>query len=129
MLLFQRAIQGNDLLIIEEPESHLHPASQVALARVLFKASRGPLFIFLTTHSDFFLSEINNLLRESLLRRPDDGVVASAYWMNKSDDGSRLTPLDIDDVDGIPEESFTEVAMRLYDEQVEQQVKLVGGME
>jgi predicted ATPase len=125
VLLLQRSVQLGDLLIIEEPESHLHPATQVLLARILVQASQR-LYVFLTTHSDFFLSEINNLIRESQLTPKREMAATAAYWMDKKIDGSRLLALQIDPIYGIPEESFTEVAARLYDEQVDQQLKLTG---
>ena len=50
------------LLIIDEPESHLDTANQIKFARLLARAVRAGLKVLITTHSDYIVKEINNLL-------------------------------------------------------------------
>lgn len=52
----------NHLLIIDEPEGHLDTANQVLLARTLAHLIRFGIRILITTHSDYLLKEINNLI-------------------------------------------------------------------
>lgn len=52
----------NELLIVDEPESHLDTANQVELARLLSKLVRAGIRVLVTTHSDYLVKEINNLL-------------------------------------------------------------------
>ena len=52
----------NQLLIIDEPESHLDTANQIILARLLARAVHAGLKVLITTHSDYIVKEINNLL-------------------------------------------------------------------
>ena len=52
----------NHLLIIDEPESHLDTANQVLLARLLARLMPAGLKVLLTTHSDYLVKEINNLI-------------------------------------------------------------------
>ena len=52
----------NQLLIIDEPESHLDTANQIQLARLLARAVHAGLKVLITTHSDYIVKEINNLL-------------------------------------------------------------------
>ena len=52
----------NHLLIIDEPESHLDTANQVLLARLLARLVQAGLKVLLTTHSDYLVKEINNLI-------------------------------------------------------------------
>ena len=52
----------NHLLIIDEPESHLDTANQVLLARLLARLVPAGLKVLLTTHSDYLIKEINNLI-------------------------------------------------------------------
>lgn len=54
--------QKNHLLIIDEPESHLDTANQVMMARLIARAVRAGLKVLLTTHSDYLVKEINNLV-------------------------------------------------------------------
>ena len=52
----------NHLLIVEEPESHLDTANQIELARLLARLVRAGLKVLVTTHSDYLIKEINNLV-------------------------------------------------------------------
>ena len=128
VLLLNRTVQLGDLLIIEEPESHLHPAAQVDLSRILFHACRS-IQLLITTHSDFVLSEFNNQLRrQSLTDHSDRDVSSSAYFMYRRHDvGCDIRRLEVTAIDGIPEDSFAEVATDLYNEQVSQQERLMDG--
>lgn len=54
--------QDNHLLIIDEPESHLDTANQILLARLLARCVRAGLKVLITTHSDYLIKEINNLI-------------------------------------------------------------------
>ena len=51
-----------DLLMIDEPELNLHPDNQRKVARVLAKANNRGLKLMMSTHSDYLLREINNLI-------------------------------------------------------------------
>ena len=59
--------KSNHLLIIDEPESHLDTANQILLARLLARFARAGLKVLITTHSDYLVKEINNLV---MLSRP-----------------------------------------------------------
>lgn len=48
--------------MIDEPESHLDAGNQVRLARLLARMVNSGTRILITTHSDFILREINNLI-------------------------------------------------------------------
>ncbi len=50
------------LLIIDEPESHLSPSNQVLMARLLAFCVNAGLKVLITTHSDYLIKEINNLI-------------------------------------------------------------------
>jgi len=51
----------NQLLIIDEPESHLDTGNQIILARMLAHFVHAGIKVLVTTHSDYLLKEINNL--------------------------------------------------------------------
>lgn len=65
----------NQLLIIDEPESHLDTANQIRLARVLARLVRAGLRILITTHSDYLIKEVNNLVMLSQLKPSDRPLV------------------------------------------------------
>ena len=54
--------QNNHLLIIDEPESHLDTTNQILLARLLARFIQAGLKVLITTHSDYLIKEINNLI-------------------------------------------------------------------
>ena len=58
-------MRPGEVLIIEEPEGHLHPAMQAAFARELARLVRAGVRIVMTTHSEWFLEQIGNLVRLS----------------------------------------------------------------
>lgn len=49
-------------LVIDEPESHLDTHNQILVARLLARAVNAGFQVMITTHSDYLLKEINNLL-------------------------------------------------------------------
>jgi predicted ATPase len=58
----------NDLLLIENPEVHLHPAGQALMGSFLaLAASTGPQII-LETHSDHVLNGIRRAVRKQTLK-------------------------------------------------------------
>lgn len=59
--LKHRAKDG-DIIMIDEPESHLHPANQILMARLLAVCVNSGLKIFISTHSDYIIKEFNNLI-------------------------------------------------------------------
>ena len=65
VLYLRHVVQPGDVLIIEEPESHLHPGMQAEFTRQLAAAVRAGGRVMLTTHSDYVLEELANLVRMS----------------------------------------------------------------
>ena len=52
----------DQLLIIDEPESHLDTRNQVVFARMLARFVTSGLRVLITTHSDYIVKELNNLM-------------------------------------------------------------------
>ena len=69
----RHAAQPGQLLIIDEPESHLDTANQILLARLLAQFVRAGLKVLITTHSDYIIKEVNNLV---MLNQPFPGKAA-----------------------------------------------------
>ena len=87
LYFFLQHVAGpNHLLIIDEPESHLDTHNQILMARLLVRCVRAGLKILITTHSDYLVKELNNLImlsrdfegREELLKKlkydPEDAL-------------------------------------------------------
>ena len=58
----QHVARRDHLLIIDEPESHLDTNNQILLARVLSRCVQAGLKVLITTHSDYLVKELNNLV-------------------------------------------------------------------
>ena len=51
------------LLVIEEPEAHLHPKAQIEMARLLVMLVNAGAKVLITTHSDYILNELSNCIK------------------------------------------------------------------
>lgn len=86
-LLFYYLLQQKQVLfIIEEPESHLFPASQKYMTELITLVKNQGHSIVLTTHSPYVLGTLNNLLyayttREKEARRADE-IIPQELWLN-----------------------------------------------
>ncbi len=54
--------KAGDLLMIDEPELSLHPANQRAFARLIANLVNFGVRVFMTTHSDYIVKEMNTLI-------------------------------------------------------------------
>jgi len=61
------AAQKNDLLIIENPESHLHPQGQVVLGELFAKAVQGGVQIIVESHSDHLLHSVCIAVKKEII--------------------------------------------------------------
>ena len=129
LLALKEIVGQTDHLTIDEPEAHLHPAMQRKIASFLVDIVNCGLGVTLTTHSDFFVGEINNLIRAGKLTGPQghrstDGrsrrrrSEVSALRFSREDRWCVGRPLALDPVAGIDESTFTDVMESLYDDSV-----------
>ena len=63
VLYLRHLVQPGNVLIIEEPESHLHPAMQVEFTRQLAKLVQSGYRVIITTHSEWILEELANVVQ------------------------------------------------------------------
>lgn len=54
--------QHNDLLMVDEPELNLHPENQRRVARLFARLVNLGIKVFITTHSDYIIKELNTLI-------------------------------------------------------------------
>ena len=132
VLFLKYLVRPGDLLILEEPESHLHPAAQRQLARGIVRLVNAGVKVLITTHSDIFVSQINNLLRASYASKrwlrekgfvPEEtlnheDVSAYLFRLDEEIGGSRIEPLEIQRDIGIEDPLFSQVIHELYEETI-----------
>ena len=97
------------LVYVEQPELHLHPNAQVALAHVLVDAANRGVRVVAETHSSLLLLQVQTLVAEGKLPKE----LIKLHWFTRSEDGITEVasvnldeagtygdwPVDFDDVD------------------------------
>lgn len=129
VVLFLRSeIHPSDMLIIEEPEAHLHPGAQTEIALTLAGLVRAGVRVIVTTHSDWLLKEIANLIRIGKLKKEDVSLpkaIGKTDWLFPEEVGTWWFQKDevvkhipFDSTEGIEPKDYEEVAYKLYDRSV-----------
>jgi len=84
LVIYLRHIANvGDTLIVDEPEMNFHPDVQVLLARIFAIMSSRGLKIVVSTHSDYIIRELNNLIMASALIKEHMFDMASKMGYNK----------------------------------------------
>lgn len=87
------AAEPGRLVYIEQPELHLHPRAQVALAQVLADAAKRGVRVVAETHSSLLLLGVQTLVAEGDLS-PE---LVKLHWFTRNKDG--VTEVDSVDLD------------------------------
>ena len=130
VLFLRHVVKKGYLLIIEEPESHMHPKSQVAVARCIVRLVRAGLNVIVTTHSTYIMERFSAYLRAGQMtaaQRSRVGIGKDLYL--EADDiapylfetkGNRTTVKAIDHSphEGISQEEFMRVNQALHEENI-----------
>lgn len=115
-------------ILIEEPEAHLHPLKQRMMADIIATMAIGGANMQITTHSDYYIRRLNDLMRLHLLRNvmgaeeyenfcrehsfiPNltlDPALLSAYYLERRDDGM-VSLVKQNSFKGIPFDTFKAV--------------------
>lgn len=99
------AMRG-DILIIENPEVHLHPAGQALMGGFLADVARAGIQVILETHSDHVLNGIRRAVKTCRLTFDQ---VAIHFFRPRTPDASQVDSLILDDmgnIDAWPEGFF-----------------------
>lgn len=79
----------NDLLLIENPEVHLHPAGQAAMGRFLGQVAAAGVQVIVETHSDHVLNGIRRAVKNETLSAAD---VVLHFFRPRLEDGEDKAP-------------------------------------
>ena len=123
----QHMAQEGDVLMIDEPELSLHPSNQRKIARLLAQLVNKGIKVVISTHSDYIVKEISNLImlsqqgkqRDTLMQRfnvQEDEVLKpeqiGAYLFKNN----TITPMEVTHSEGIIATTFDEVIRDLSEE-------------
>lgn len=131
VLFLRQVVAPGDTLIVEEPEAHLHPAKQVEFTHHLAAVAKAGVRVVITTHSEWVLEALANLVRMSALpkaaRRGLPGgefalepkeVGAWMFQPHKRPKGSVVTEVPLDLESATFPAGFGEVTASLYNDWV-----------
>lgn len=107
------AATANNLVYLEQPELHLHPRAQVAMAEVLARAVKRGVRMVIETHSSLLLLAIQALVAEGKL--PPDSVILHWFTRSKKDGATTITTGNLDKAGAYGEwpEDFGDVESKL----------------
>ena len=130
-LYLKYMVELGSILIIEEPEAHLHPGNQRILAKFLVKLIRKGVNIIITTHSDYLIEQLSSFIllsqvspekrvskygyTEEDFLNPDE-VAAYVFNYDKQSDGYKISEIEITEEDGISQKEHMRIIEALYEE-------------
>ena len=129
VLYLRSVVFPGDVLIIEEPEAHLHPDLQVKFVSVLAEIVKAGVRVILTTHSEWVLDAVANLVLSSEVngQNGDDSSVALSsqdvglweFVPKKKPKGSTVREIKFDPDGGGFSTEFENTAVDIYNEWAE----------
>jgi predicted ATPase len=88
-----------DILIIENPETHLHPQAQSRLLQFLAKVCKGGVQVFIESHSDHMLNAVRVMVKDQLVT-PEQ---LSILYFCQNREQSKVIPIPVLPTGGIEE--------------------------
>jgi len=85
----------NDIIIIENPESHIHPRGQSELARLMALAAKNGVQILCETHSDHIIYGVRIAIKEEQIDKDD--VCIYYFDRDENEHFSNAFPIQIDE--------------------------------
>ena len=110
-----RVLYIKPLIIIEEPEAHLHPKVQIQLMEIFAELTKHNVKVILTSHSNYMFNKLSNML----LAKEIEPEKVAVYHMVMTDQGSIVKPDMEATAEGIEDHNFADVAQKLYQERLE----------
>ena len=137
-LYLKYIVYPSSMLIIEEPEAHLHPTNQLIFAKYIVRMIRAGLNVLITTHSVFLLEQLGKYMLAGKLKPeirtrelnfgPDDYLlpeeVSPYVFVRQKDDEHVISDIETNDEDGISQEEFVKVNEALHSESIKLQENL-----
>lgn len=102
--------EPGQLVYIEQPEIHLHPRAQTAMAQILAEAANRGVRVVVETHSSLLLLAIQTLVAEEKLL-PEK---VKLHWFERGKDGAtNIRSADLDETGAFGDwpEDFADVSM------------------
>jgi predicted ATPase len=108
------AAQEGQIVYVEQPELHLHPRAQVAMAELLAEAANRGVRVIVETHSSLLLLTIQTLIAQDRIKNTD----VALHWFKRDAKGATQVTYVEPDEDGAygewPED-FGDVELKAQD--------------
>ncbi len=115
VMIISERVDPNDVLIVEEPESHLHPGAQFRLVDFLTELAKRRVVVMMTTHSDILVRRVGQVLSKGGGKTWPESTLAFFQHHDgvgtKTETRSLKPPVDI--------ETFDDVLRELYEGELE----------
>jgi len=85
VLYLKHQAELTDLIVIDEPESNLHPEAQIKVAEIIAEMVNRGLWVIITTHSPFILEHINMLMKSYVVAKLGDETRKSVLEIIKNE--------------------------------------------
>jgi len=88
--------KSGKIIIIENPEAHIHPRGQAELGKLIALAASTGAQLFIETHSDHIINGIRVAVKENLINKNDINISYFDKFTNKDEQYTTITNLKID---------------------------------
>ncbi len=109
-----------DLLIIENPESHIHPRGQVEIGRLIALAAMSGVQLIVETHSDHIINGLRVAVKEKLIDKSEILIYYFEKIVGSDEQYSKITNIEIND-----QGELSEYPKKMLDEWNDQLMKLL----
>jgi len=86
----------DELIIIENPESHIHPKGQAELGKLIAKVAMNDVQVIVETHSDHILNGIRVAVKENEISKDNVVVFYFEKIVDSDEQYSKITNIEID---------------------------------
>lgn len=83
VIYLKHIARKGDLLIIDEPEMNFHPNVQISLMQIFAILTKLDLRIIISTHSDYMIREVNNLIMAGTIYSKDAQLIRELGYNEK----------------------------------------------
>ncbi len=83
-------------IVIENPESHIHPRGQAEMGRMISLATTTGAQLFIETHSDHIINGIRVAVKEKLVNKEQVNILFFDKESNENEQFTKVTPIKVD---------------------------------
>lgn len=84
------------MIVIENPESHIHPRGQAEMGRLIALATSAGAQLFIETHSDHIINGIRVAVKDNLIGHDDVNILFFDKESNDNEQFTRISPIKLD---------------------------------